>query len=146
MPIAQPHFNSMLLEIHVPDFDAIKNFYGRLGFEIVWERKPDGFKGYLVMKKEDNILCFWGGNEHIYEQDYFRKFSQNTPRGYGIEIVIMVKDIKEFYEETRKSFEIFEDLQLRPWGLEDFRLVDPFGYYLRFTSYHNILDPKNAVA
>jgi hypothetical protein len=26
-----------------------------------------------------------------------------------------------------------EDLQPRPWGLEDFRLVDPDGYYLRVT-------------
>ena len=26
------------------------------------------------------------------------------------------------------------DLQQRPWGLEDFRLSDPDGYYYRFTS------------
>lgn len=136
---------STLLEIHVPDFEKVKDFYRKLGFEVVWERKPAGFKGYLIMKKEENILCFWAGNEHVYEQNYFKQFPQNTPRGYGIEIVLMVEDIRKFYEETKKSFSIFEDLQLRPWGLEDFRIVDPFGYYLRFTSYHDILDPKNAV-
>jgi hypothetical protein len=28
---------------------------------------------------------------------------------------------------------ISEPLQLRPWGLYDFRLTDPDGYYLRIT-------------
>jgi uncharacterized glyoxalase superfamily protein PhnB len=27
-----------------------------------------------------------------------------------------------------------EDLQGRPWGLTDFRILDPAGYYLRITS------------
>jgi lactoylglutathione lyase len=27
-----------------------------------------------------------------------------------------------------------EDLRDRPWGLTDFRLLDPAGYYLRVTS------------
>ncbi len=136
---------STLLEIHVPDFSKVKDFYGTLGFKTVWERIPDGFKGYLIMKMGDNILCFWAGNEHVYEQEYFSQFPKETPRGYGIEIVLMVKDIQKFYEEIKSKLEIREPLQLRPWGLEDFRVVDPFGYYLRFTSYHNILDPKNAV-
>jgi hypothetical protein len=26
-----------------------------------------------------------------------------------------------------------EDLQERPWGLTDFRILDPAGYYLRIT-------------
>ena len=29
---------------------------------------------------------------------------------------------------------VFEPLQERPWGLRDFRIVDPDGYYLRVTS------------
>jgi len=27
-----------------------------------------------------------------------------------------------------------EDLQDRPWGLRDFRILDPDGYYLRITN------------
>jgi lactoylglutathione lyase len=27
-----------------------------------------------------------------------------------------------------------EDVQARPWGLTDFRILDPAGYYLRITS------------
>ena len=29
---------------------------------------------------------------------------------------------------------VFEPPQQRPWGLRDFRIVDPDGYYLRVTS------------
>ena len=145
MPDEFPALNNVLLEIQVPDFKRVKKFYIKLGFEKIWERKPEEFKGYLIMKLEDNVLCFWGGNEHIYEQEYFKKFPKNTPRGVGMEIVLMVKDIEDYFEQVKNKVEIFEPLQDRPWGLKDFRVVDPFGFYLRFTSPHNILNSKYAV-
>lgn len=76
----------------MPDFEKVKEYYGNLGFEVVWERKPEGPKGYLVMKMDQNVLFI-----------------------------------------------------LQPWGLQDFRAVDPFGYYLRFNENHDILDRGNAV-
>ena len=69
MIMEQPALSNVLLELHVDDFEKVKEFYGKLGFEVVWERKPEGFKGYLIIKKEDNILCFWAGNEMVWEQD-----------------------------------------------------------------------------
>ena len=145
MPDEKPAINHALLEIQVPDFVTVKKFYSKLGFQKIWERQPEGFKGYLIMRLEDNILCFWGGNEHAYEQEYFKKFSKNATRGIGMEIVLMVKGIEKYFEKIKSHVEIFETLQKRPWGLKDFRVVDPFGFYLRFTSQHNILDPKYAV-
>lgn len=141
----KPAISSVLVELHVPDFGKVKDFYGKLGFEVVWERPPEGFKGYLVMKLEDNILCFWAGNEHIYEQEYFSQFSKDSKRGYGVELVLMVNDIEAYYKKVKDKVKIFEELQLRPWGLKDFRLEDPFSYYLRITSKHNIFDNKYAV-
>ena len=123
----------------------VKDYYGKLGFKVVWERKPEGFKGYLIMRLEDNVLCFWAGNEKVYEQEYFKQFPKGTKRGYGVEIVSMVEDLESFYKKVKEKVEIFEKLQERPWGLKDFRVVDPFGYYLRFTNKHNILDSKYAV-
>ena len=32
------------------------------------------------------------------------------------------------------GYPVFEPLQERPWGLRDFRIVDPDGYFLRITS------------
>lgn len=140
-----PVTNTVLLELQVPNFEKVIEFYGRLGFKVVWERKPEGFKGYLVIKMEENILCFWAGNESVYEQDYFKQFPKDSARGYGVEIVLMVKNLKKYYKKVKSKVKIFEDLRLRPWGLEDFRICDPFGFYLRFTTIHNILDNKYAV-
>ena len=56
----KPAVSNILLELHVPDFEKVKDYYGKLGFKVVWERKPEGFKGYLIMRLEDNVLCFLG--------------------------------------------------------------------------------------
>jgi len=141
----KPTKNLIQLELHVPDFDLVKPYYGSIGFAVTWEREPEEKKGYLVMNKNGNILCFWGGNQEIYDQSYFKRFAQDTSRGYGVEIVVLVDDIENFYDEVKDIANIVEPLALQPWGLKDFRCIDPFGYYLRFTSNHNILDVGNAV-
>lgn len=138
--------NNVLLELHVPDFEVVKNFYKKLGFRVVWEREPEGKKGYLVMKLDDNILCFWPGNDEVWNQSYFRNFPRKSKRGYGVEIVIMVKDVDRVYQDIKSFAKIVDEIEIRPWGLKDFRIEDPFGYYLRITEVHNVLDPKkNAV-
>lgn len=146
LPDMKPVQNNVLIELHVPDFEKVKEYYGGLGFEVVRETKPKGKEGYLVLRMEDNILCFWSGNESVYEQSYFRRFPKNTKRGYGVEVVIMVMDVEAYYEKVRDTANIVAKLALRPWGLRDFRVEDPFGYYLRITSVHNVLDHPDAAA
>ncbi len=70
----QPANNNLQLELHVPDFDQVKSYYGALGFKVVWERVPEEAKGYLVIERDGTVLCFWGGNEAIAEQPYFKRF------------------------------------------------------------------------
>lgn len=135
----------MLVELHVEDFDKARDFYTRLGFHVVWERHPERFKGYLVMISGANTLCFWGGNTDIYEQEYFSRFPSDTKKGYGVELVISVENLDDIYREAQQFANIVEDMQLRPWGLRDFRIEDPFGFYLRFTTVHDIHNPKFAV-
>lgn len=142
MKVAQ---NSVLLELHVPDFEVVKKFYGFLGFAPIWKRQPEGFKGYLILKMGNNILCFWPGNDSVNQQPYFSRFPNETKRGYGVEIVLMVENIELYYEQVKDKVKVVEELVLQPWGLKDFRVEDPFGYYLRVTSIHNILDDSNAV-
>ena len=141
----RPADNSIQIELHVPNFELVKDFYGKLGFVVIWERKPEEKKGYLVIKRNNNILCFWPGNEHVTEQSYFKNFPSDTKRGYGVEIVIMTENIDELYEKAQAFCKIVDPLQKQPWGLKDFRIEDPFGFYLRFTEPHNILDDSNAV-
>ena len=133
------------LELHVPDFAPAKDFYKKLGFEIVWERPPVGWKGYVVMEREGSVICFWGGNQEIYTHPYFKKFSAKTPPGFGVEIVYSVSDVDTYFEDAKKFAEVSEPLEMRPWGLRDFRIVDPYGYYIRVSEPHDITEDRFAV-
>lgn len=53
----------------------------------------------------------------------------------GTEIVIDVDDVRALRDRfVQRGVELAEDLVDREWGLTDFRVADPDGYYLRFTS------------
>jgi uncharacterized glyoxalase superfamily protein PhnB len=52
----------------------------------------------------------------------------------GVELVLEVDDVvAERDQVTAAGWPITEDLHDRPWGLRDFRVLDPAGYYLRIT-------------
>ena len=56
-------------------------------------------------------------------------------RGAGVEIVLEVEDVEIALEAfERAGRDVVEPLLARPWGLRDFRVVDPDGYYLRITA------------
>lgn len=55
--------------------------------------------------------------------------------GRGVELVLEVSDIEVTYEQVKATkWPIASLLQQRPWGLTDFRVIDPDGYYWRITS------------
>ena len=141
----KPPQNDVTIELHVPDFEITKKFYKKLGFDVIWERKPEADKGYLVMKRDNSIICFYCGNSKVFDHSYFKRFSKTTKKGYAFEIVIVVDDIDETYKKCKKFANIVENMKIKPWGLKDFRLEDPFGFYLRITEPHNILHSGNAV-
>ncbi len=138
----KPFGNASYIELHIPNFDVAKNYYGKLGFEIVWERKPEGQKGYLVLKLENNIIAFWCGNKEVYNHPFFKKHPKESPRGYGVEIVLMVADIESYYEKVKDFANVVEELTAQPWGLKDFRVEDPYGFYLRITEQDDITKPS----
>lgn len=57
----------------------------------------------------------------------------------------MVDNVTSYYEKVKTFANVIEPLILQPWGLKDFRAVDPFGYYLRFNDTHDILDRGNTI-
>lgn len=137
--------NGLFIELHVPSFDGIRDFYTAIGFEIVWEREPEGKKGYLALKMEDNVLLFWGGNDQVFDQGYFKRFASNSPRGYAVEIIVMVDDVESYFERVKDRVNLVKTLVLRPWGVMDFRAVDPAGFYLRFSQRYDVLDKRYSV-
>ena len=41
--------SDILIELHVPDFAPAKEFYGKIGYEIVWQKEEKIDEGYLVI-------------------------------------------------------------------------------------------------
>jgi uncharacterized glyoxalase superfamily protein PhnB len=116
------------IELHVPDFKKAIEFYSRLGFKLLWRTED-----YLVMKRKRSVLNFYGGNQKVYSHSYFGQFKRTTKCGYGVEIIIPVDRVERFYDSVRKFAKIVQPLQLKKWGRRDFRIADPFGFYLRIT-------------
>jgi len=53
----------------------------------------------------------------------------------GVEIVLEVDDLDaDRAAVVEAGAQLLEDIVERPWGLRDFRLLDPEGNYLRITS------------
>lgn len=53
----------------------------------------------------------------------------------GVELVMEVDDLSADRERIGSAgWPLVEDLTPRPWGLTDFRLLDPVGYYWRITT------------
>lgn len=138
-----PIRNNLVIEMHVPDLDIVKDFYSKLGFVVSMDDKPNEKElGYLTMTRKDKLgstmLNFYGGDERVYGQSFFKQFPQETKRGYATEITITTGDIDEIYEKATKYLQEYiarelKELEDHGHTWKDFRMVDPFGFYLRFT-------------
>jgi predicted lactoylglutathione lyase len=84
-----PIANNLIIELHVPDLKVAKEFYSKLGFEVCMDDAPNVENpGYLTMIRKDSIgntmLNFYGGDERVYGQSFFKQFPKETKRGYAI--------------------------------------------------------------
>jgi len=139
----KPIQNNLIIELHVPDFEVVKEFYSKLGFEVTMLDAPnEKEQGYLTMTRKDiagnTMLNFYGGDERVYNQSYFKQFSKETKRGYASEITIVTGEIDNLYRalmSDSKKYIVRELKELKDHNhtWKDFRLVDPFGFYIRFT-------------
>jgi hypothetical protein len=96
------------------------------------------------MRSGNSILNFYCGNEEVYKQDYFRNYSKDTKRGYGVEIIIPHDDINTLYETVTKKYKnlVVEPLVKR-FSKFDFRITDPFGFYLRFVERYDWVNGRD---
>ena len=140
----KPIRNNLIIELHVPDFGTVKKFYGALGFsEIHFELATKEHPAYLVLRKKDflgdTMINFYGGDDRVFNQSYFRQFPKDTKRGYAVEVTVPTTNVSEFFNKIIKS-ELKDNVvrelkELNEGGStwKDFRMEDPFGFYLRFT-------------
>jgi catechol 2,3-dioxygenase-like lactoylglutathione lyase family enzyme len=121
---------SFRLELFVADLDASIGFYERvLGFAL--ERRDEG---YASLRRGDAVLGL-GRISGLPPDGPGPGFTQERLsgiRGAGTEIVLEVEDLDD--ASARAGDAVAEPIALRPWGLRDFRLADPDGYYWRVTT------------
>ena len=120
------------LELFVEDMDAAIDFYTRvLRLELI--RNEPGY--YASLRKGAVVLGLVPISKLPGEGGYFTRDIADHRRGLGVEIVLEVDNVDAVHGHVLFSGHlVFEPLQERPWGLRDFRIVDPDGYYLRLTS------------
>jgi catechol 2,3-dioxygenase-like lactoylglutathione lyase family enzyme len=122
------------MELFVDDLDASVAFYvDVLGFRV--ERRDPGY----VSIRRGGVVLGLGPVAKLPEHGEGAGFTRQrlaAGKGAGVEIVLEldgVDDVIALYEHSRTRVRIAEGLERRPWGLVDFRLTDPDGYYLRVT-------------
>ena len=122
------------MELFVEDMDVSVAFYwGLLGFRV--ERRTDD---YASLRRGLAVLGLGPVGKLPEERDGpgFTRWRLGRDKGAGVEIVLELDDLDELvalHEHCRERGAVSEPLQLRSWGLRDFRLADPDGYYLRIT-------------
>lgn len=123
-------------ELFVEDVEASVRFYNStLGLEPPATWSADG----LVPISAGAVTI---GVQHLTNLPAGHHFSPRRltgPRGVGLEIVIEVDNVDLAHAQAAPHAERcggrVEPLADQPWGLRDFRLVDPDGYYVRITSH-----------
>ena len=120
------------LGLFVEDMETSIGFYTCvLGFEVAPHEPGD----YASLRNGGDVLGIGPISKLPEEGGYFTRDIASPRRGLGVEIVLEVEDVDEWHRRVVDSgHPVFEPPQKRPWGLRDFRIVDPDGYYLRLTS------------
>lgn len=135
------------LELFVDDLALAEEFYtGLLGFEVV-DRQP----GYTSVRHGEVTFGLgpvaklpadddrpWpgpAGPQRRFGPGFSRRRLAED-KGAGVEIVLELDDlgrVASLHDRCLAAGVVVDDLRQRPWGLWDFRVVDPDGYYLRIT-------------
>ncbi len=121
---------SLRLELFVDDLRASIAFYERvLGFGREGERPG----GYTPLTRGEARIAL-NLRAELPADHPIRPAAQDRP-GRGVEIVLEVDDVEAMYRHVVEAgWRRSAELTRQPWGLTDFRLVDPDGYYWRVTS------------
>jgi lactoylglutathione lyase len=120
------------LELFVDDLDTSIGFYAGIGFAV--ERREHD---YASLRWGDVVLGL-GPIAKLPMSGAGPGFTQErlaAGRGAGVEIVLEVEDLDVALAAVRAAgHPLAAEPADRPWGLRDFRLTDPDGYYLRITT------------
>lgn len=126
-------FNSLIPELSVKDINKSKDFYLKIGFQVLYERVEDKF---CFLELEDNQIMIEEINNH------WNTGSLEYPFGRGINISMSVSDVNKLYEVVKNNnIPLFLDIETHEYQVNDkiyydkeFLIQDVDGYLLRFNN------------
>jgi lactoylglutathione lyase len=122
-------------ELFVNDVGHSARFYGEV-LDFRPARDADQ-TGYLPISS-GAVTIGLQGHANLPSDHHFRPEHFAGPRGVGVEIQIEVDDVDALYARAVTAAPALgggiEPIGDRAWGLRDFRLIDPDGYYLSVSS------------
>lgn len=114
-------------EIFPADLDTTANFYTRvLGFGITQDSR-DRSEPYIALRRDQVMLGALKATAPAVSE------ARQPP--VGVELVLEVDDLQAERDRVgAEGWPVAEEISERPWGLRDFRVLDPDGYYWRITT------------
>ena len=127
------NFNKLIPELSVTNIDKSKEFYLKLGFKIMYERKEDKF-AFLELEGNQLMIEEINDNRNAGKLEY--------PFGRGINISMAINDIDKYYQElVNKNIIFFKGIMTNEYDVngktyldKEFLIQDPDGYLLRFNN------------
>lgn len=125
-------YNDVIPEFMVSDLEKSRAFYcDLLGFSVQYDRPEENF---LFLSLEGcQLMLEQGSAEDLRELTY--------PLGQGVNISFGIKDVPKLYQKvTQADYPIHRPLIQREFRVgntlihpQEFAVLDPDGYFLRFT-------------
>jgi hypothetical protein len=119
----------VFVELYVEDPRFYARIFEALGFAVV--RAEEGF----MELRSSRGLILLNAFEEPEEGHPFEHYREQPRRGLGVEIGIVTEKVREAWEAVGR----IEGCTTTPiveqdWGMTDFRILTPAGYYLRVTT------------
>lgn len=121
--------SNIRLELFVKDLQRSVDFYKNVIQLDLFSQNENS-----AMFKAENLNLLLTQEDVISSNHYFSEI-KTSRKGMGVEIILVVPDVQSYYQRIcEMQIELESELKQQEWGMTDFRLTDPDGYYLRITS------------
>lgn len=120
----------VFVELYVEDLAYyVRIFHDALGFEVT---RDEGDWLELRSSHGTVLLNRFDDPEPGHP---FERYRDQPRRGMGVEIGIVVNRVEESWVKAKQIPGcVVTDVRLQDWGLTDYRILTPHGYYLRITT------------
>ena len=128
MPLRADGFVFVELYVEDPAY-YVRLFRDALRFEVV---RDEGDFVQLRSKRGMILLNAFTEPDPGHPFEHYRAASR---RGIGVEIGIVTDYLQEKWEQAKRLPGcVVSDVVVQEWGMTDYRIVTPHGYYLRVTT------------